>query len=135
MDLANIIEWTIKGFLLTFILLGGFAYTTYYERKWVARIQVRIGPNRAGPFGLLQPIADAIKLFFKEELVPARVFKFVFLLAPILTAVPAVVVLRRGRRSPRSGRSTGGQRRGNPGLSTGLTRSACRSARDHRPGR
>jgi NADH-quinone oxidoreductase subunit H len=93
MDLPNIIEWTIKGFLLTFILLGGFAYTTYYERRWVARIQVRIGPNRAGPFGLLQPIADAVKLFFKEELVPSRAFKFIFLLAPILTAVPAVVVL------------------------------------------
>ena len=57
-----LLEWTIKGLVLTFALLGGFAYLTWYERKLLARMQVRYGPNRAGWFGLLQPIADAIKL-------------------------------------------------------------------------
>src|SRR5665648_551997 len=74
------------------ILLGGFAYLTLYERRALARIQARIGPNRAGPFGILQPIADAVKLIFKEELTPALADKLLFLLAPVLTVVPAVVI-------------------------------------------
>jgi NADH-quinone oxidoreductase subunit H len=92
MDWALILEWVIKSILLILILLGGFAYLTLFERKVLARIQVRIGPNRAGPQGILQPIADAVKLIFKEELVPAQAQKFMFYLAPILTVVPAVVV-------------------------------------------
>jgi len=92
MDLALILEWIIKGFVLTLILLGGFAYLTLYERRALARIQARIGPNRAGPFGILQPIADAVKLIFKEELTPAMADKVLFLLAPVLTVVPAVVI-------------------------------------------
>jgi len=91
--LALIIEWVVKGGLLIFILLTGFAYTTYYERRFLARIQIRVGPNRAGPFGLLQPVADGIKLFFKEEVSPANAYKMAFLLAPILTMVPAVVIM------------------------------------------
>ena len=91
--LPNILEWTIKGVLLVLILLTGFAYTTYYERRFLARIQVRVGPNRAGPFGLLQPVADAVKLIFKEETTPAEVYNIAFLLAPILTMVPAVVIM------------------------------------------
>jgi NADH-quinone oxidoreductase subunit H len=93
MDLPLILEWVIKSLILTLGLLAGFAYTTYYERRFLARLQNRVGPNRAGPFGLLQPIADAIKLIFKEELVPARAFKFIFVLSPILTAVPALIIL------------------------------------------
>jgi len=93
MDYALILEWTIKAVLLTVVLLTGFAYTTYYERKFLARIQVRIGPNRVGPFGLLQPVADAVKLLFKEELIPQKAYKFVFLLAPILIVVPALIIL------------------------------------------
>jgi NADH-quinone oxidoreductase subunit H len=92
MNLALIIEWIIKGFVLTMILLLGFAYLTLYERRALARIQARIGPNRAGPFGILQPIADAVKLIFKEELTPAMADKLLFLLAPVLTVVPAVVI-------------------------------------------
>ncbi|MFC2063978.1 NADH-quinone oxidoreductase subunit NuoH [Chloroflexota bacterium] len=92
MDYTLIIEWIIKGFVLTLILLGGFAYLTLYERRALARIQSRIGPNRAGPFGILQPIADAIKLIFKEELTPAKADKLLFLLAPVITVVPAVVI-------------------------------------------
>ena len=92
MDWALFWEWLIKSLILIFTLLGGFAYTTYYERRWIARIQVRVGPNRAGPLGLLQPIADAVKLIFKEELTPGKVYKVVFFLAPLLTMVPSLVI-------------------------------------------
>ena len=92
MNFALILEWLIKSILLVLILLGGFAYLTFYERRALARIQNRIGPNRAGPWGILQPIADAIKLIFKEELVPAKSDKLLFFLAPIITLVPALVI-------------------------------------------
>ncbi|MBA4380569.1 MAG: NADH-quinone oxidoreductase subunit NuoH [Anaerolinea sp.] len=92
MTFALLIEWLIKGFVLALVLLGGFAYLTLYERKALARIQVRIGPNRAGPWGILQPIADAIKLIFKEELIPAKADKLLFILAPVVTLVPALVI-------------------------------------------
>lgn len=92
-NLLSIIEWSIKGVLLILILLTGFAYTTYYERRFLARIQVRVGPNRAGPWGLLQPVADAVKLIFKEETTPSEVYRIAFLLSPILTMVPAVVIM------------------------------------------
>jgi NADH-quinone oxidoreductase subunit H len=87
-----LLEWAIKSLVVIFALLGGFAYLTWFERRVLARMQVRIGPNRAGPFGLLQPIADAVKLIFKEELTPAQALKFIFVLAPIVTVIPAVVV-------------------------------------------
>ncbi len=86
------LEWLIKSLILIFALLGGFAYLTWYERRALARIQTRVGPNRAGPFGLLQPIADAVKLIFKEELTPAKAYKAVFFLAPILTVVPSIII-------------------------------------------
>ncbi|HTX89588.1 MAG TPA: NADH-quinone oxidoreductase subunit NuoH [Anaerolineales bacterium] len=92
MTLGHVIEWLIKGFVLALILLGGFAYLTLYERKVLAWMQSRIGPNRAGPWGVLQPIADAVKLIFKEELTPANADKLIFLLAPVITVVPAVVI-------------------------------------------
>jgi len=72
--------------------LTGFAYLTWYERRALARIQTRIGPNRAGPQGLLQPIADAIKLIFKEELTPSAADKILFVAAPIMTVVPAMIL-------------------------------------------
>jgi NADH-quinone oxidoreductase subunit H len=93
MDFALILEWVIKSIILLISLVTGFAYVTFYERKTLARIQVRIGPNRAGPGGWLQPIADAVKLIFKEELVPARADKLIFILAPIITVIPALTVL------------------------------------------
>jgi len=88
-----ILEWAIKSAIVAVICLLGFAYTTYYERRFLARIQVRIGPNRAGPWGLLQPVADGVKLIFKEELVPQYAYKFAFMLAPILTMAPAIIVM------------------------------------------
>jgi NADH-quinone oxidoreductase subunit H len=92
-DLALVIEWVIKAGILAFVLLTGFAYTTLYERKLLARIQIRIGPNRTGPFGFLQPAADGVKLIFKEEMIPAHAYKFAFVLAPIITVIPAVVIM------------------------------------------
>src|SRR4030066_635659 len=93
MDPALIAEWVIKSIILMLVMTIGFAYVTLYERKVLARMQVRIGPNRAGPGGILQPIADAVKLIFKEELIPANADKFLFILAPIITVVPALIVL------------------------------------------
>jgi NADH-quinone oxidoreductase subunit H len=92
MNFAMVLEWLIKAILLVLILLGGFAYLTLYERKALARLQMRVGPNRAGPWGILQPIADAVKLIFKEELMPARADKLLFFLAPVVTLVPALVI-------------------------------------------
>lgn len=92
MNFALILEWLIKAIVLVLILLGGFAYLTLYERKALARLQMRVGPNRAGPWGILQPIADAVKLIFKEELMPARADKLLFFLAPVITLVPALVI-------------------------------------------
>ncbi len=73
-----------------FVLLT-VAYATYAERKIIGFMQVRIGPNRTGPKGLLQPIADGLKLFFKEEIIPAESNKFAFLLAPLIALVPAFI--------------------------------------------
>jgi len=87
-----IVEWTIKSVILVLSLTIGFAYVTLYERKVLARMQVRVGPNRAGPQGFLQPIADAVKLIFKEELTPANAEKWIFLVAPIITALPALTI-------------------------------------------
>jgi NADH-quinone oxidoreductase subunit H len=93
MDAALILEWIIKSLILILGLTVGFAYVTLYERRFLARIQSRIGPNRAGKFGLLQPVADAVKLIFKEELIPTNADKFIFILAPVITVIPALIVL------------------------------------------
>jgi len=86
------LEWVIKSLIVIFALLGGFAYLTWYERRALARIQSRIGPNRAGPFGLLPPIADAVNSIFKEELVPAKADKILFFWAPVITMVPSIII-------------------------------------------
>ena len=92
MDPSMIWEWIIKSALMLLVLTAGFAYVTLFERKVLARMQVRIGPNRAGPFGILQPVADGIKLIFKEELIPAKANKLIFIVAPVITAIPALVI-------------------------------------------
>jgi NADH-quinone oxidoreductase subunit H len=93
MDWKLLLEWFIKALVMILLLTGGFAYTTLLERRLLAWMQVRIGPNRAGPFGLLQPIADAIKLIVKEQLIPANADKIIFLVAPLITLLPALIVL------------------------------------------
>jgi NADH-quinone oxidoreductase subunit H len=92
MDTALFWEWVIKSVILLLLMTGGFAYLTLFERRVLARMQVRIGPNRAGPQGILQPIADAVKLIFKEELIPANSHKVIFILAPVITVFPALVI-------------------------------------------
>jgi NADH-quinone oxidoreductase subunit H len=80
-------------------LLGLFALMTWIERRALAFMQFRLGPNRTGPFGILQPVADGIKLFFKEEVMPAAANKWTFLAAPVIavgTAFLAVAVLPYG---------------------------------------
>jgi len=86
-------EWVSKSVVILLGSTAGFAYMTLYERRALARIQSRIGPNRAGPFGLLQPVADGIKLIFKEELTPQKADKVIFILAPVITAFPALIIL------------------------------------------
>ncbi|MBQ26866.1 MAG: NADH-quinone oxidoreductase subunit NuoH [Nitrospiraceae bacterium] len=77
--------------LVMAIILLNVAYLTYAERKILGFMQDRLGPMEVGPYGLLQPIADGIKLFFKEDIIPAGANKVIFTLAPILAFVPAMI--------------------------------------------
>jgi len=88
-DTALIIE---KVILISVILMGSLGiamYATWAERKVAAIMQDRVGPGRAGPFGLFQPLADGVKLFFKEEIVPDRSTRFIFILGPCLSMLTA----------------------------------------------
>ena len=80
----------IKIVLVVLPLMGCVAYLTLWERKAIGWMQIRIGPNRVGPLGLLQPIADALKLLTKEIIVPAAANKGLFFLGPIMTIMPAL---------------------------------------------
>ena len=82
----------LKVLVIFVVGLVGTMFMVWFERKIVAGMQNRIGPNKAGPFGLLQTLADGIKLFFKEDLIPDRADRFVFKLAPFLAFVPAFLV-------------------------------------------
>ncbi|MGH7125513.1 MAG: complex I subunit 1/NuoH family protein, partial [Stellaceae bacterium] len=82
----------VVGILVVIVvLLLSVAYFTYWERKVLAWVQLRKGPNVVGPFGLLQPIADGLKLFMKETVIPAGANRAVFIAAPILTFVLSLV--------------------------------------------
>jgi len=91
------IDWWLIGQKV--ILIGGIIslsmvvamYSTYAERKVAAFLQDRIGPNRAGPFGLLQPMADGLKLFMKEEIIPMTSSRFLFILGPMLAMITAML--------------------------------------------
>ena len=83
--------WTlIKIFAVVLPLMGCVAYLTLWERKAIGFTQIRMGPNRVGPFGLLQPIADALKLLTKEIIIPTAASKGLFVLGPIMTIMPAL---------------------------------------------
>ncbi len=90
---CTVIHSILTSLILFVVLLTGFAYTTVLERRFLAFLQARVGPNRAGPYGLLQPVADGIKLIFKEDITPAHAQKVVFWIAPMVKTVPALIVL------------------------------------------
>ena len=85
-----LIEVIAKVVVVFAVLMGVVAYLTLAERKILGRIQVRYGPNRVGPFGLFQPIADGIKAFFKEDVVPARADQALFVIAPMISMTAAI---------------------------------------------
>ena len=91
MDTALLIEKSILVVLLFLISLGAAAYMTYFERKLAAWIQDRVGPDRAGPFGILQPIADGVKMFLKEDFIPAKADKWLFIIGPGLAMFTALI--------------------------------------------
>jgi len=90
--LASIIIILIKAFALIIPLMLMVAYFTYAERKIIGYMQLRLGPNRVGPKGWLQPIADAVKLMFKEIIFPTKADVYLYLLAPVLAIAPAIAV-------------------------------------------
>ncbi len=85
-----IVADVIKSAIVILILLTAFAYMTLIERRVIAKIQGRLGPNRAGPFGLLQPLADAVKMAFKEQIVPTQAKKSIYLIAPVISVIVAL---------------------------------------------
>ncbi len=91
-SLAWPVTWAlIKIVVVLMPLMGIVAFTTLWERKLLGWVQIRQGPNRVGPWGLLQPIADAMKLMTKEILVPAKADKLLFVMGPVMTIMPSLV--------------------------------------------
>lgn len=90
--MSSVAAAAIKSGVLLFLLLTACAYMTLLERRLLGKFQIRYGPNRVGPFGLLQPLADGIKLIFKEDFMPARVDVLVYWLAPAISMVTALFV-------------------------------------------
>ena len=89
----GLLAWTLlKIIAIVLPMLISVAYLTYAERKVIGAMQIRIGPNRVGPGGLLQPLADAVKLLMKEIILPSKSSKGLFLLAPVLAITPALAV-------------------------------------------
>jgi len=86
-----VLEWLIKITVMLAVLLTAVAYTTLLERKVMSWIQLRVGPNRVGPWGLLQPAADGLKMMFKEDILPTAANPWLFRLAPALSLIPALM--------------------------------------------
>lgn len=90
--IAEIIAATLKIALVLGTISLVVAYLTFLERKIIAHIQMRMGPMRVGWHGLLQPIADGLKLFLKEDIIPTKADRIVFVIAPIMVLMPAFVI-------------------------------------------
>lgn len=90
--LGEVLFVVAKGVITLVILLVAVLFMVWFERKVHADMSNRLGPNRAGPFGMFQTVADGIKFFFKEDLMPDRADRVVFILAPFLSVVPAFLV-------------------------------------------
>ncbi len=91
MDFTLLLDKTILIVIIFLVSLGVAAYATYGERKVAAFLQDRVGPDRAGPFGLLQPIADGVKMFLKEEIIPNASDKFLFIIGPCIFMMTALM--------------------------------------------
>ncbi len=91
MDTGLLIEKSVLVVILFLISLGIAAYSTYFERKLAAWIQDRVGPDRAGPFGILQPIADGTKMFLKEDFIPKNADKWLFIIGPGISMFTALI--------------------------------------------
>jgi len=93
-DFILYIGWILAKIGIVFVMaLLHVAYATYFERKVIGHMQVRLGPREVGPLGLLQPIADGVKLFFKEDIIPAQADKPIFYLAPVILLISALTSL------------------------------------------
>ncbi|MDX1503600.1 MAG: complex I subunit 1 family protein, partial [Thermoanaerobaculia bacterium] len=88
----SVVSPALKIAAVLAVVLGLISYLTFAERKVLGFLQVRTGPNRVGPWGLLQPIADVLKLLVKEDVVPNRAVRWAFILAPCLVVGPALVI-------------------------------------------
>src|ERR1044071_2350037 len=86
-----LLQWVIKTVVILFILVTAVAYLTLLERKVMSWIQLRVGPNRVGPFGLLQPLADGLKMIFKEDIIPLQANRWLYVAAPAVSLIPALM--------------------------------------------
>ncbi|MFE5324153.1 NADH-quinone oxidoreductase subunit NuoH [Paenibacillus sp. NPDC056579] len=93
LTLTNFAIFFAWGVVLLLVVLGFVTYAIYFERKVIGWMQFRIGPNRVGPLGLLQSVADVTKLLIKEDTIPRKAERELFILAPVITFIPAFVVL------------------------------------------
>ncbi|KRF33951.1 NADH-quinone oxidoreductase subunit NuoH [Paenibacillus sp. Soil787] len=90
---TNFFVFLFWGIVMLMLVLGFVTYAIYFERKVIGWMQMRIGPNRTGPFGLLQSVADVFKLLIKEDTIPKKAERELFILAPVITFIPSFTII------------------------------------------